>query len=99
MLMKIGMLQIRVPPQLAEVLKDYTKEVIRRQPENLVNFSAYYFSNLANIIPEHHDFEIPSVVQISEVFKAVGCTGAVRTCDVRPPTEQAARCCQFDSSA
>ena len=27
--------QIRVPPDLADILKAYTKEVIRRQPEDL----------------------------------------------------------------
>lgn len=33
-------LQIVVPADLADVLKAYTKEVIRRQPENLIEFSA-----------------------------------------------------------
>ncbi len=33
-------LQIKVPPNLGEVLKAYTKEVIRVQPEDLIAFSA-----------------------------------------------------------
>eukprot|EP00983_Pelagomonas_calceolata_P081120 1155435-Pelagomonas_calceolata.AAC.1 len=32
--------QIVVPADLADILKAYTKEVIRRQPENLIEFSA-----------------------------------------------------------
>lgn len=32
--------QIVVPVDLADILKAYTKEVIRRQPDNLVEFSA-----------------------------------------------------------
>ena len=32
--------QIKVPPSLGEVLKAYTKEVIRVQPEDLIAFSA-----------------------------------------------------------
>lgn len=32
--------QIAIPTDLADILKAYTKEVIRRQPENLVDFSA-----------------------------------------------------------
>ena len=75
-------LQIKVPSQLAQVLKDYTKEVIRRQPEDLIEFSAHYFSNLANIIPAQHQYPAPSISQISHTYKAV-MTTAVRTCEVR----------------
>jgi len=32
--------QIVIPADLADILKAYTKEVIRRQPDNLVEFSA-----------------------------------------------------------
>ena len=41
--------QIVVPPDLGDVVKAYTKEVIRRQPKDLLEFSAVYFSNLANV--------------------------------------------------
>lgn len=74
-------MQIKVPPELAQVLKDYTKEVIRRQPEDLIEFSAHYFSNLANIIPAQHQFPPPSISQISHTYKAVA-NSAVRTCEV-----------------
>ena len=32
--------QIKVPPNLADVLKAYTKEVIRQQPADILQFSA-----------------------------------------------------------
>lgn len=32
--------QIKVPPNLADVLKAYTKEVIRQQPANILEFSS-----------------------------------------------------------
>ena len=32
--------QIQVPPELAGILKAYTKEVVRRQPEDICRFSA-----------------------------------------------------------
>ena len=43
--------QISVPPDLADILKAYTKEVVRRQPEDMYEFSAIYFANLAG--PSH----------------------------------------------
>lgn len=74
--------QICVPPELSEVLKAYTKEVIRRQPADLVEFSAYYFANLANIIPETRDVVPPTVPQVSALFRALSSANLVRTCDV-----------------
>lgn len=35
-------LQINIPADLADILKTFTKETIRRQPEDLVEFSAMY---------------------------------------------------------
>ena len=35
--------QINVPPTLPEILKDFSKEVIRSNPTNLVTFSREYF--------------------------------------------------------
>lgn len=92
-------LQIRVPPQLAEVLKNFTKEVIRRQPEDLVEFSAFYFSNLANLIPDDHAFEPPTVSQVREIYKAVAQAGSLRTCDVRPPLNKYPHAAYADSLA
>ena len=36
--------QIVVPPDLPGVLKDWTKEVIRKNPSDLLKFSAEYFA-------------------------------------------------------
>ena len=35
--------QIEVPPTLPEILKNFSKEVIRNNPENLIKFSREYF--------------------------------------------------------
>ncbi len=42
----MAVIQIVVPPDFADVLKAYTKEVIRRQPEDILEFSVAYFANL-----------------------------------------------------
>ena len=34
--------QINIPPQLADILKNYTKFIIKTQPLNLNNMSAEY---------------------------------------------------------
>eukprot|EP00695_Tsukubamonas_globosa_P000792 TRINITY_DN170_c0_g1_i2.p1 TRINITY_DN170_c0_g1~~TRINITY_DN170_c0_g1_i2.p1 ORF type:complete len:72 (+),score=14.35 TRINITY_DN170_c0_g1_i2:78-293(+) len=43
--------QIKIPPELASVLKEYTKNVIRSKPtaENLHKWSANYFAKLAGL--------------------------------------------------
>eukprot|EP00891_Asterochloris_glomerata_P007903 jgi/Astpho2/7903/e_gw1.00118.61.1_t len=56
--------QIKVPSNLGEVLKAYTKEVIRVQPEDLIAFSAEYFGHLASVVEEATDFVPPTVNQI-----------------------------------
>lgn len=38
--------QIVVPDELPNILKHYSKAVIRENPENIVAFSAKYFKNL-----------------------------------------------------
>ena len=60
--------QIRVPPDLADILKAYTKEVIRRQPEDLYEFSAIYFANLANVSQSLEDFVPPTVDELRVVW-------------------------------
>ncbi|GHP02961.1 hypothetical protein PPROV_000171600 [Pycnococcus provasolii] len=60
--------QIRVPPDLADILKAYTKEVIRRQPEDLYEFSAIYFANLANVSQSLEDFVPPAVDELRVVW-------------------------------
>eukprot|EP01041_Mallomonas_annulata_P000325 gene325-587_t len=39
--------QIEVHPELAQLLKEYTKEVIRTNPEDLLSFSVDYFKKKA----------------------------------------------------
>ena len=39
--------QIEVPPTLPEILKDFSKEVIRNDPKDLVKFSREYFEQKA----------------------------------------------------
>ena len=38
--------QIEVPDALPEILKNYSKAVIRENPENIIAFSRKYFENL-----------------------------------------------------
>eukprot|EP01113_Clastostelium_recurvatum_P017214 TRINITY_DN20146_c0_g1_i1.p1 TRINITY_DN20146_c0_g1~~TRINITY_DN20146_c0_g1_i1.p1 ORF type:complete len:236 (+),score=42.52 TRINITY_DN20146_c0_g1_i1:49-756(+) len=39
--------QIVVPSELAQILKDFTKDVIRAQPRDIYEYSRQYFANLA----------------------------------------------------
>lgn len=75
-------MQIRVPPQLDDVLKAYTKEVIRRKPEDLVEFSAFYFANLANIVPETSVVVQPTIQQIESLYRELS-NATDSACDVR----------------
>ena len=63
--------QISVPPDLADILKAYTKEVVRRQPEDMYEFSAIYFANLANVSGPAEDTVPPTVAQLKEVYGGV----------------------------
>jgi hypothetical protein len=74
-------LQIRVPPQLDDVLKAYTKEVIRRKPEDLIEFSAFYFANLVNIVPETSVVVQPTVQQIEKLYRDLS-NASDSKCDV-----------------
>jgi len=40
-----------IPPEFPQVLKDFVREVLREQPENIYNFGARYFSELNNQVP------------------------------------------------
>jgi hypothetical protein len=40
--------QIEVPADLPTILKDFSKEVIRNNPKDLVRFSREYFENKVN---------------------------------------------------
>lgn len=63
--------QISVPPDLADILKAYTKEVVRRQPEDMYEFSAIYFANLANVSGPAEDTVPPTVEQLKNVYNGV----------------------------
>lgn len=68
-----------VHPDLAEVLKNYTKEVIRRQPEDLLQFSALYFANLASIAPPALAPAPVTLDQITALYRSM----SQQTCNVR----------------
>lgn len=71
--------QIVVPPDLADILKAYTKEVVRRQPEDLLEFSAIYFANLANVSGGPVDSVIPpALAELRQVYDMVKSVGLVQ---------------------
>jgi Ca2+-binding EF-hand superfamily protein len=43
--------QFQVPPEFPDILKDFTREVLRNQPENITEFAAKYFECLASGLP------------------------------------------------
>ncbi|CAK8999349.1 Calmodulin-like protein 12 (Touch-induced calmodulin-related protein 3) [Durusdinium trenchii] len=43
--------QYQVPPEFPDILKDFTREVLRSQPENINEFTAKYFECLASGLP------------------------------------------------
>jgi len=43
--------QYQVPPEFPEILKDFAREVLRRQPTNVNEFAAKYFDCLASGLP------------------------------------------------
>lgn len=43
--------QYQVPPEFPDILKDFTREVLRSQPENINEFAAKYFECLASGLP------------------------------------------------
>jgi hypothetical protein len=74
--------QIAVPPDLADVLKAYTKEVVRRQPADVYAFSADYFANLADVtaVPPE-DTSAPTVHQLADAYSAVKGKGELSAAD------------------
>eukprot|EP00879_Flechtneria_rotunda_P008324 GHRR01008718.1.p1 GENE.GHRR01008718.1~~GHRR01008718.1.p1 ORF type:complete len:214 (+),score=61.91 GHRR01008718.1:201-842(+) len=73
--------QIAVPPYLAEVLKKFSKEVIRKHPTNLLEFSASYFADQA---AQHNSFlsiAPPSKQQLRQVYLQLKDTSHVPLAD------------------
>ncbi|KAG1665780.1 hypothetical protein FOA52_002875 [Chlamydomonas sp. UWO 241] len=64
--------QIVVPVDLADVLKAFTKEVIRRQPDDLVEFGAKYFANLADVASSAEEAPVPTREQLAHVLSRAG---------------------------
>uniref|UniRef100_A0A7S1Q9X2 RIIa domain-containing protein n=1 Tax=Neobodo designis TaxID=312471 RepID=A0A7S1Q9X2_NEODS len=82
-----------LPPNFAQVLKDYTREVLREQPEDIPSWSAEYFKRLAldadpltakQPPPEHYapSVENPELevvaMRLSKVFAAMDDDGSGR---------------------
>ena len=59
--------QIKIPPNLADALKAYTKEVIRAEPEDIIAFSVNYFTKLADASTDLVVDATPDLEQIKEV--------------------------------
>lgn len=57
--------QIKVPPQLPDVAKQFTKAAIRTQPPDVLAWSAAYFRALANgeVPPVKDHVELPVATQ------------------------------------
>ena len=53
------------------MLKAYTKEVIRQQPDDILAFSSVYFANLATASKTLKDFRAPE----PEMVKVSDCEG------------------------
>ncbi|PNH05260.1 Ropporin-1-like protein [Tetrabaena socialis] len=71
--------QIVIPHNLADILKAYTKEVIRRQPTDIVAFSAKYFTNLATVASGASNTTAPGKEQLRQVYTRGGSGGATLT--------------------
>ena len=59
--------QIKIPPNLADALKAYTKEVIRANPEDIIAFSCNYFTKLADYSSNLVVDATPDLDQIKQV--------------------------------
>jgi len=69
--------QRTIPPNFPQVLKDFVREILREQPENIYNFGARYFAELASPAPQEgggRAFENMSdeelLVWLTEIFVA-----------------------------
>ncbi|XP_036411112.1 ropporin-1-like protein [Megalops cyprinoides] len=57
--------QINIPPELPDILKQFTKAAIRTQPHDVLQWSAAYFSALSkgDILPVKERLEMPVATQ------------------------------------
>ena len=61
-----------LPQDLPEVLKNFTKEVIRHDPEDVLQFSALYFDNLAQVSQTLEEVVPPTLEQVRAVHAHLG---------------------------
>jgi hypothetical protein len=66
--------QIPIPPELPDILKQFTKAAIRTQPNDLLNWSAKYFRCLANgeIPPVKERLELNVATQKTDSGLTIG---------------------------
>ncbi|MEE6511585.1 hypothetical protein FKM82_018205, partial [Ascaphus truei] len=57
--------QIDIPPELPDILKQFTKAAIRTQPDDVLQWSAAYFASLSSgdILPVKDRVEMPVATQ------------------------------------
>eukprot|EP00775_Hariotina_reticulata_P009913 gene9913-10069_t len=60
--------QIQVPPNLADVLRTFAKEVIRNNPANVIEFSSRYFADLAEKHNALHAVVPPGKQQLRQAY-------------------------------
>ncbi|KAH7284315.1 hypothetical protein KP509_34G048500 [Ceratopteris richardii] len=60
--------QIQVPLGLPDLLKKFSKEVLRRQPASLEEFAAHYFQQLLKKTQDNRSTQPPSVHQLQGVW-------------------------------
>merc|ERR1719174_2991926 len=71
--------QIVLPQDLPEVLKNFTKEVIRHDPEDVLQFSALYFDNLAQVSQTLEEVVPPTLDQVRAVHARLGGVSMTQT--------------------
>jgi hypothetical protein len=62
--------QIRIPPELPEILKNYCKHIIRNKPDDIYVSSQEYFTKLAAILKGSQS-KLLSLDQLRIYFKKV----------------------------
>mmetsp|Transcript_36 Transcript_36/g.96 ORF Transcript_36/g.96 Transcript_36/m.96 type:complete len:426 (-) Transcript_36:143-1420(-) len=58
--------QFQIPPEYPDILKDFTREVLRNQPPNIIEFGAKYFDCLAQGLPSDVGAAKPAPEQAQE---------------------------------
>eukprot|EP00899_Mesostigma_viride_P001206 jgi/Mesvir1/11086/Mv02460-RA.1 len=75
--------QILVPPDLGDILKAYYKEVLRKQPENILEFSARYFADLAAVSGPDDEPPVPTVEELRLAYAQLRTTEVISKSDVK----------------